>query len=189
MVAALEEDPFYLSISEEFTGDVVRRQAALAQYFDFSIQQGKHVGRTVQLTDPARAIAVWRLPQPDEVRSQADREKRAFLEACLGTTGKANYYQIIEYMSTRAKGIVSDRAWYLSIVAVDPRHQGWGLGRQVLAPTLREADADGAVSYLETFNPRNVRFYERLGFKAQATFTEPTTRADYAVMVRYPQTR
>ena len=43
-----------------------------------------------------------------------------------------------------------------------------------------------ATCYLETFSPRNLGFYERLGFAAEARFAEPTTGADYVVMVRYP---
>jgi GNAT superfamily N-acetyltransferase len=75
---------------------------------------------------------------------------------------------------------------YLSIVAVDPAAQGQGLGRKLLEPTIAEADRLSATCYLETFSLRNLSFYERLGFSTEARFAEPTTGADYAVMVRYP---
>jgi GNAT superfamily N-acetyltransferase len=82
--------------------------------------------------------------------------------------------------------VVGNDAWYLSIVAVDPVTQGQGLGRKLLEPTIAEADRVSATCYLETFSPRNLSFYERLGFATEARFAEPTTGADYAVMVRYP---
>ena len=55
-----------------------------------------------------------------------------------------------------------------------------------LAPTIAEADRVSAICYLETFGRRNVSFYQRLGFGIEVRFKEPTTGADYAVMVRYP---
>ena len=45
------------------------------------------------------------------------------------------------------------------------RLQGRGLGIKVIRPGLEFADARGLTAYLETENPRNVRLYERLGFR------------------------
>jgi len=50
-----------------------------------------------------------------------------------------------------------------------------------LEPTVAEAGIAGAMRYLETFSPRNIKFYERAGFHAIASFLEPTTRARYTV--------
>jgi len=185
--AALADDPFYRSITDAFASDGVRRRAVLEQYFSYSIQEGRTLGRTVHLPDPTQGVAVWLLPQSAEIEAQAARAKRAFLESTLGPRGTANYYRMVEYMSDRAGPLVGDDAWYLSIIAVDPALQGRGSGPQLLAPTLREADAVGGVTYLETFSPRNPRFYERLGFVTRARFDEPTTQAQYAVMVRDPR--
>jgi GNAT superfamily N-acetyltransferase len=161
----------------------------LARYFAYSIEEGRALGRTVHLADPARGVAVWLLPQPDEVRARAATQKHLFLESNLGARGTSNYYRMVEYMSSKSKGLVDRRAWYLSIIAVDPSLQGRGLGQQLLAPTLAAADANDATSYLETFGVRSVPFYERLGFSTLARFEEPTTGAEYAIMVRNPPSR
>lgn len=185
--AALADDPFYLSITAEFASDARRRRAVLEQYFAYSIQEGAAIGRTVHLPDPHQGVAVWLLPQSGEIEARSARAKRAFLKRTLGPAGTANYYNIVGYMSDKAGPIVGDDAWYLSIIAVDPALQSRGCGPQLLAPTLREADALGVVTYLETFSPRNPRFYERLGFVTRARFDEPTTHAQYGVMVRNPR--
>lgn len=185
-VAALENDPFYRSICAAYRGDAVRRGEALAQYFAYSIQEGKDIGRCVHLADAARGVAVWLLPQAPDVESRAARNKRVFLETTLDAEGCANYYRIVHFMSTKAVSVVDDDAWYLSIVAVDPTAQGQGLGRKLLEPTIAEADRLSATCYLETFSPRSLSFYERLGFATEGRFAEPTTGADYALMVRYP---
>jgi GNAT superfamily N-acetyltransferase len=186
-VAALEDDPFYQSICAPYEADTVRRRTLLAKYFDYSIQEGRELGRCVHLADEARGVAVWLLPQAPEVESQAAQQKHIFLQTELIAEGCANYYRIIEFMSAKAASLVDDAAWYLSIVAVDPAAQGQRLGRKLLEPTIAEADRAGVTCYLETFSPRNLPFYQRLGFASAARFTEPTTGAEYAVMVRHPR--
>ena len=185
-VAALEDDPFYRSICAPCDGDTARRRAVLAKYFDYSIQEGRELGRCIHLADEARGVAVWLLPQPPELESQAAQQKRTFLHATLSAEGCANYYRITEFMSAKSATLVDDDAWYLSIVAIDPAAQGQGLGRKLLEPTIAEASHAGVTCYLETFSQRNLSFYQRLGFATAAQFTEPTTGADYTVMVHPP---
>ncbi len=121
------------------------------------------------------------------MQSRAAQNKRVFLETTLDAEGCTNYYRIVNFMKAKAASVVDGAGWYLSIVAVDPAAQGQGLGRKLLEPTIAEADRVFATCYLETFTPRNLSFYERLGFAAAARFAEPTTGADYAVMVRSPR--
>ena len=87
-------------------------------------------------------------------------------------------------MHPRAERLVSPQAWYLSIVAINPTQQGRGLGQRLLAPTLLEAERRGVECFLETFSTRNLSFYRRLGFHERAKYMEPTTGAEYALMVR-----
>ena len=184
-VAALEDDPFYRSICAPHLTD--RRRAVLSRYFDYSIQEGHLLGRSVHLADEARGVAVWLLPQSPESKRQAAQQKRAFLESTLSAEGYANYYRIREFMSAKSASLVDDSAWYLSIIAVDPTMQGQGLGRKLLEPTLAEADRAGAICYLETFGESNLGFYQRPGFVAAGRFIEPTTAADYTLMIRHPR--
>jgi len=186
-VAALESDPFYQAISVDYVQAPERRRAVLIEYFAYSIQEGRDFGRTVHLENPTVGVAVWLLPQPEQVEAERAHRKRSFLAAALGERGYESYYNIVRYMSARAEGVVADDAWYLSIIAVDPSTQGRGLGVQLLAPTLAEADGGAITCYLETFSPRNVGFYERLGFATHAQFNEPTTGEAYALMVRAPR--
>lgn len=185
-VSALEGDPFYRCITSEFASDDLQRRAALTAYLDYSIAQGARLGRVVHLEAADLGVAVWVLPQADEVQEGERLRKRAYLREVLGERGCLSYGSIVDYMSARACTVVTSDAWYLSIVAIARRAQGGGLGARLLAPTLAEADAAAAVCYFETFNPRSVRFYERLGFTTRREFDEPTTQARYRIMVRVP---
>ena len=189
-VAALEDDPFYRAICAPHSNDAIRRRTILISYLDYSIWEGRDFGRSVHLPDnPSLGVSVWLLPQPPEAQSQAASKKRAFLEVTLPAEGCANYYRIVGFMHAKTATVVPANAWYLSIIAVDPAAQSQGLGRKLLQPTLAEADGVSADCFLETFTPRNISFYERLGFATVARFAEPTIGSDYAVLLRPPRSR
>ena len=59
----------------------------------------------------------------------------------------------------------SEPHYYLPVMGVDPRHQGEGIGKALMAPILRRCDEEHTPAYLEATTPRNRAFYERLGFE------------------------
>jgi ribosomal protein S18 acetylase RimI-like enzyme len=58
--------------------------------------------------------------------------------------------------------------WYLMVLAVDPPYQGHGIGSSLLKPVFGQADQDGLPCYLETMTQRDVKFYQKRGFKIVA---------------------
>lgn len=55
--------------------------------------------------------------------------------------------------------------WHLGPVAVEPGHQGQGIGTRLVRSLVRELAATGVDLYLETDKPENVKFYAALGFR------------------------
>lgn len=55
--------------------------------------------------------------------------------------------------------------WHLGPIGVLPSHQGQGIGSMLMERFCREVDACKAEAYLETDVVKNVRFYEKFGFK------------------------
>jgi len=53
----------------------------------------------------------------------------------------------------------------IDILAVDPSAQGQGWGTRLLGRFLAEVDRQRLPSYLVTHNPRNLGFYQRVGFE------------------------
>ncbi|MBT8356628.1 MAG: GNAT family N-acetyltransferase [Deltaproteobacteria bacterium] len=58
--------------------------------------------------------------------------------------------------------------WHLGPIGVLPSHQGLGIGSMLMERFCREVDACMAKAYLETEGDKNVRFYEKFGFKIVA---------------------
>jgi ribosomal protein S18 acetylase RimI-like enzyme len=59
--------------------------------------------------------------------------------------------------------------WYLPLIGVDPARQSEGHGSRLMRRALAAADRDARPAYLESANPKNVPFYERLGFELLGT--------------------
>jgi GNAT superfamily N-acetyltransferase len=189
LVDSLRFDPFYVAISQDFGNDETRRREALARYFDYSMSEGDRRGRLVVWPDPAIGAAVWLLPAAASASGTEAAAKAAFLAEVIGAQGAENYHRIIDFMRPRASAVIDESAWYLSIVGVAPSAQGQGIGARLLESTLAEADEAGANCYLETFDSRNPRFYQRLGFSAVGSHLEPVTGSAYTIMNRSPKSR
>jgi GNAT superfamily N-acetyltransferase len=63
---------------------------------------------------------------------------------------------------------------YLFILGVEPEQHGRGLGGALLTALLADR-TPGLPCYLETFNPLNVPFYERRGFRVAGEGVVPGT--------------
>jgi GNAT superfamily N-acetyltransferase len=187
LVAALRGDAFYQAILVAHDGDDAQRDA-LARYMGYSIDEAGRTGRVVPADDPAIGAALWLLPREADVEEREHAAKHAFLAELCGPTGYDRYRRIVGFMHAQAERVVPRDAWYLSILGVDPGVQGRGIGAQMLAPTLAEADAAGAVTWLETFTTRGARFYERVGFTLVGWYDEPVTGRAYATLRRDPAT-
>ncbi len=55
--------------------------------------------------------------------------------------------------------------WHLGPIGVLPSHQGMGIGSCLMERFCKEVDACKADAYLETDVDKNIRFYEKFGFK------------------------
>jgi len=58
-----------------------------------------------------------------------------------------------------------EQHWHLGPIGVMPTHQGLGIGSLLMERFCKEVDACRVKAYLETDLDKNVRFYEKFGFK------------------------
>ncbi|HSV38604.1 MAG TPA: GNAT family N-acetyltransferase, partial [Nocardioidaceae bacterium] len=85
----------------------------------------------------------------------------------------------------RARGHVIEAShWTLQYVGLRGTVQGRGLGTALVAPRLEAIDADGLPCGLTSSNPRNVSFYQRLGFEVVAEESTPDGEATLRPMAR-----
>ena len=59
-----------------------------------------------------------------------------------------------------------DPHWYLPTIGIEPHVHRKGLGSALLTEALERCDQEHMPAYLESSNPSNASFYQRLGFEA-----------------------
>lgn len=69
------------------------------------------------------------------------------------------------YMEALHARVIPEAHWTLSLLGVDPAHQGRGYGTALLTDRLARIRAAGLPCYLTTGSVRNVAFYQRQGFQ------------------------
>lgn len=77
--------------------------------------------------------------------------------------------------------------WTLQYIGVTDRRRGTGLGAAAVEPMLRMCDLEGLPCGLVSTNPRNVSFYQRLGFTVDAEVPTPDGAATMRPMHRPPR--
>lgn len=183
---ALQKDAFYQSIestiSEEW-GDVGN---AMVAYMDYSICEAKRFGECYIPKQQHYGISVWSKPLNKEQESLREELKKEFIVHNMGYNTYQIYRKVCDFMSDKSSPVIEKNAWYLSIIGILPEFQGQGLGPGLVESVLEKTDKLGVATYLETFAPRNITFYQRLGYQICDSYIEPVTKAEYWLMQRLP---
>ena len=112
------------------------------------------------------AVAIWL--HSEGSRMSAWRMVRAGVLAAGLAMGCGNSRRVLKFLRFigKARDIsIAEPHWYLLSLAVSPERQGAGVGRALLRHGLGRAKAQGLACFLETTKERNVKLYERYGFK------------------------
>jgi len=193
LALAFQSDPlqtYVLPDSRERTERSPAHFAALLRY--------GHLFGEVFTTHGAPVGAAVCLP-PDGWEVTPERAARAGLDqlpALMGAEAVKRFDHVLAFLEPFHRRDVPPKHWYVMVVGVIPARHGQGLGRALLRPVLDRADAEGLPCYLETAQPGNVPFYQKLGFGVIADMVEPrsglrlwtfrrTMRADPIVAPRY----
>ncbi|MCG8634667.1 MAG: GNAT family N-acetyltransferase [Desulfobacterales bacterium] len=183
---ALIRDPFYITLENRSSPDPATAREAMLRYYDYAMREARDHGRLTFPPDRTSGAAIWSCPLGQEQGKTLSIMKKEFIRDHLGQASLDAYEGITAFMADQAKGIVTDRFWYLSILGLSPDCQGKGLGRELMAPVLEETDSLGVPVYAESFIPKNFNFYLRLGFKKVKTIDEPVTGTSYTILARFP---
>ena len=162
LARAFQDDPLQTHVFP----DPVERAARSPAHFLPLLEYGLRFGTVLTTAGEPTGAAVW-LPPGDayvtDKRAAAAGLDR--LPELLGAEAATRFFAALSAVEPYHRTDVSVDHWYALVVGVEPAAQGRGLGRALLAPILEQADLHGVPCYLETAQPRNIGFYEHLGFR------------------------
>lgn len=133
------------------------------------------------VTEPAGGAVTWIPPDlsfvgPDDVaRGVAIIARHA---------GEERSQAALATISVAGGHSIEEPHWTLQYIGIDSAHRGQGLGAELVAPYLSRFDDDGLPCGLVSSNPRNVSFYERVGFTVVAEVSTPDGAATIRPMRR-----
>jgi len=82
------------------------------------------------------------------------------------------------------KKLAPDPHWYLSVIGIDPKHQGKGIGRRMISFMINYIDHK--TIFLETNSEKNVNLYKHFGFRILHKVLTPRTNIYHWSMIRCP---
>lgn len=145
--------------------DEVLRQRYLEWYFSCVLDYALRYGE-VHLNPDVTAFAAW-IPPERTSASMWGYIRSGFLLAPI-RFGIKKYMRVVDcedYTGKIHKELMPGPHYYVWGLGVDPLYQGRGIGTALLQPGLATARAKSLPVYLETHDPKNIRFYEKLGFE------------------------
>jgi GNAT superfamily N-acetyltransferase len=152
----------------ELIADPARRRGVLRATFTATARDALRSGVVHAASDGDRllGVAVW---LPPGGFPWSPRRKLRAVPLFLSVLGRAPaaFGRFAAMGRNAERAFPSTPHWYLEVLGVRPEAQGQGLGTRLLEPVLSRADRDGVSCYLETADPANVAFYERLGFRLE----------------------
>jgi GNAT superfamily N-acetyltransferase len=145
-----------------------RREQHMPAMFAQFLRDGLRDGEVLTL-GPILAVAIWIAPQTasEPEPGMAESAKTDWVNAMKAWTAdeKERFERFVGHVDAVHARLMPDPHAYLSVIGVEPAHQGRGLGSVLMAPNLARFRAAGIPCYLDTGMIRNVRFYERHGFR------------------------
>lgn len=160
LARAFDTDPMF----EWIFPDPTERARALGHLFRVPLRYGLRRGHVVQ-SDVAKAVAIWARPGRTVTPMEMIRAGMIAATFRVGFRPICKFIGAMDALEKIHARRVSGPHWYLMLLGVDAELQGQGRGAALVREGLDGADREGLPSYLETSEPRNLPFYERLGFK------------------------
>lgn len=160
------------ALADAFVDDPVQRwlfegaddhRASLGRFFRFFVDEYAAMGHVyVPKGSPRSGAAMWAAPGLGILHHEERLTQFfALMQAEVPDDPGPRLMELARADDYRP----AEPHFYLGILGVAPAGQGGGLGAELVEPVLAMCDRAGIPAHLESSNPRNIGFYERLGFE------------------------
>lgn len=166
---AFQLDPVWKKVLE---GVAIEQKRA---FFEGPVRYGLKYGKVYATSENLEGIATWVSEKyADMTIRRGIRSGSMFSGIKLGMKTLMKMKPIFEPLEADRRANMTGRTYiYLMIIGVASNYQGQGFGGKLLQALIQESDYAGIPLYLETATERNVRMYERLGFKVLNKMVHP----------------
>lgn len=183
---AFQDDPLCLY----YYPDPIERKIKAVIWCEYMILVGFLSGEVYTTSNDIEGVIVWNAfgikdqtigKQSKEIIRRMRKVKREMFSDRLFLK---RYGIISEIYNSLHNEYANCPNWNLTMITVDPLHQGKGYASMLIKPKLREIDKQNLPCFLETQNENNVSLYEHFGFELVGEIKVPNSNVGYYGMVR-----
>ncbi len=183
---AFQKDPIWKRLFKE--GISLEQQGVL---YESPVRYCYHYGEVYATSKQMEGIFAWLPGHLSDmnlwrlIRSGSILPGIRSINSC--TTMYWKQPQILKPIETDRKHHMKDRQYiYLMIIGVATEFQGKGFGKQMIQTLIEKSNTEQIPLYLETETDKNVKIYERFGFKLIQKITLPIIHLPMWEMIREP---
>lgn len=170
LAAAIMKDPL-----QTYTfPDEQERKDKSPLHFKVALEYGMKFGEVYVLSDAKGAVICLPPNETEITPEKAEEGGLTSLPELIGEGPANRFLSALDFIGAYHVD-VPEPHWYVMVLGVHPDHCGKGYGKTLLEPVMKNAEANGEPVYLETAQPKNVSFYEKLGFRVIRELVDPTS--------------
>jgi ribosomal protein S18 acetylase RimI-like enzyme len=184
MIDAFQDDPVWNAIFE----GVPNLDQKIGAFFETPLRHCLKFGQVYATSDKLEGVAAWVPGRYADMTFWRMLRSGGFVTGLkMGIEIARKMQPALEPIERDRKEFMQDRSFiYLQIIGVATAYQGQGFGGKLINALVELSEESRLPIYLETETERNVRMYERYGFKLIKEITLPVIHVPMWQMVREP---
>ncbi len=181
LAGAFASDPYFsFTSADDQTGERLR------SFFTGTLRFFSHQLSDTLTTRDLSGVAIWLPPGHHHATALESLRMLPSLAELSGWRRLPMVLSSFGELDKRHERLVPGPHWYLLALGVRPGKQGRGIGTALMSPVLERCDRKGLPAYLETALERNLRLYERNGFRVVESLNMPKSTVPGWLMRRDP---
>ena len=166
--------------------DTVTRRSVLSWFFNSVAIRTSRLCGEIYTTADVNGAALWISPGVEVTIGHAVRTEMSSLPFKLDRSSVARWINVNGYLESVRKSIADKLHWYLLALGTEPSTEN-AVRRALMAPVLGAADWDLRSCYAETFNEKDLLFYEQCGFQIAGAGQIPNGGPNFWTLIRPPR--
>lgn len=163
--------------------DAHTRRSVLSWFFNSVAIRASRLCGEIYTTVNVDGGALWISPGVEVTIGHAVRTEMPSLPFKLDRSSITRWINVDRYLESVRKHVADKLHWYLLALGTEPS-TGHALRRALMAPVLARADWDLRSCYVETFNEKDLLFFEQSGFQIAGAGQIPNGGPNFWTLIR-----
>jgi len=169
--------------------DERKRRSVLSWFFTSVAIRTSRLCGEISTSANVNAAALWISPGVELTIGHAARTEALFRPFKLDRLSLARWINVNRCLETARLRQGGKHHWYLLALGAEPSVAGRATFKALMAPVLARADWDLRSCYTESFQERDLPFYEQSGFQIAGAGRIPNGGPNFWTLVRPAMTR